>query len=153
MTSYAQFYTLLKQTNADKEALIADFTGGRTTSIRELSTGEYNALCASLRKSLSPTPAVTPSPSGRAGVGLPSGRAGEGQKADKMRKAIISYFYQMDYDNPVLEAKQWAEKMGARGVKRRFNDYDTQELFILLSKAQQALNDYKMSIRKHLKKD
>lgn len=149
MPNYAEFYTLLAQTNADKEALIADFTGGRTTSIRALSTREYNALCASLRKAINPTvqsaPAVTPSPSGRAGEGS--------DKADRMRKAIISCFYKMDYDNPVLEAKQWAEKMGARGVKRRFNDYDTQELFILLSKAQQALTDYKTSIRKHLKKD
>ena len=48
--NYKRFYTLLKAMPiyAEKEALVASASGGRTTSLRELSLDEYNALCASM---------------------------------------------------------------------------------------------------------
>lgn len=48
--NYSRFYTLLKAMPiyAEKEALVASASGGRTTSLRELSLDEYNALCASM---------------------------------------------------------------------------------------------------------
>lgn len=51
--NYARFYALLKQIAGDvdvvKETLIGEHTGGRTTSLREMSTLEYNAMCDALQ--------------------------------------------------------------------------------------------------------
>ncbi|RRD01974.1 hypothetical protein [Prevotella sp. OH937_COT-195] len=47
--NYARFYCLLKQLpGADKETLVEQYTNGRTTSLREMTVKEYNAMCMSL---------------------------------------------------------------------------------------------------------
>lgn len=50
--SYARFYALLKRMAGDREeikrTLVDRFTGGRTTSLREMRTGEYEAMCRAL---------------------------------------------------------------------------------------------------------
>ena len=49
--NYARFYTLLKKLpGADKEVLVSSFTDGRTTSLREMSVKEYEAMCISLEE-------------------------------------------------------------------------------------------------------
>lgn len=49
--NYARFYTLLKKLpGADKETLVSSFTNGRTMSLREMKTKEYDAMCASLEE-------------------------------------------------------------------------------------------------------
>lgn len=49
--NYARFYTLLKKLpGADKETLVSSFTDGRTTSLREMTSKEYAAMCASLEE-------------------------------------------------------------------------------------------------------
>ena len=49
--NYARFYCLLKQLpGAEKETLVSSFTDGRTTSLREMKTKEYDAMCASLEE-------------------------------------------------------------------------------------------------------
>lgn len=49
--NYARFYGLLKKLpGADKETLVSSFTNGRTMSLREMKTKEYDAMCASLEE-------------------------------------------------------------------------------------------------------
>ena len=49
--NYARFYCLLKQLpGAEKETLVSSFTDGRTTSLREMSVKEYEAMCISLEE-------------------------------------------------------------------------------------------------------
>lgn len=49
--NYARFYTLLKKLpGADKETLVYCSTSGRTTSLREMTAKEYDAMCASLEE-------------------------------------------------------------------------------------------------------
>lgn len=49
--NYARFYTLLKKLpGADKETLVSSFTNGRTMSLREMTSKEYAAMCASLEE-------------------------------------------------------------------------------------------------------
>ncbi len=53
--SYARFYTLLKRVhNADeaKVDLVSQFTHGRTTSLREMTPQEYDAMCNILEERL-----------------------------------------------------------------------------------------------------
>lgn len=49
--NYARFYALLKKLpGADKEQLVYQHSGGRTTSLRELSSFEYDVLCINMDK-------------------------------------------------------------------------------------------------------
>ena len=38
-----------------KESLVSSYTNGRTTSLREMSEAEYNAMCAALEQKVNPT--------------------------------------------------------------------------------------------------
>lgn len=54
--NYARFYLLLGRVSAtDKEELkrqlVRQYTGGRTTSLKEMTFAEYNALCNALEQS------------------------------------------------------------------------------------------------------
>ena len=49
--NYTRFYTLLKKLpGADKETLVYCSTIGRTTSLREMTSKEYNEMCASMEE-------------------------------------------------------------------------------------------------------
>lgn len=49
--NYARFYLLLKRMpGAEKEELVAQFTGGRTTHLREMVISEYNAMCREMER-------------------------------------------------------------------------------------------------------
>lgn len=136
--NYAEFYLRIRELGLEKEAVVSDFTDGRTESLRELSQKELTALCASLRKTAQGTNVYVPK---------------DNPKGDRLRKAIISIFHQMRYDEPAVAAKAWAEKMGAYGgeknVKKPFNHYSNQELMNLLMKAENALADFRSSVRKN----
>ena len=48
--NYKRFYALLKQNpDADKDELVMSFTDERTTSLREMTDEEFNALCDALQ--------------------------------------------------------------------------------------------------------
>lgn len=48
--NYAALYALLKQMpGVDKESLVLQWTGGRTSSLREMTTLEYNTMIRELR--------------------------------------------------------------------------------------------------------
>lgn len=45
--NYARFYALLKQLpGADKETLVEQYTGGRTTHLRQMTIKEYELMCS-----------------------------------------------------------------------------------------------------------
>ena len=45
--NYARFYALLKQLpGADKEVLVEQYTGGRTTHLRQMTIKEYELMCS-----------------------------------------------------------------------------------------------------------
>ncbi len=49
--NYARFYTLLKLLpSADKESLVAQYTDGRTTSLRETTPQEYDLMCRDMER-------------------------------------------------------------------------------------------------------
>ena len=49
--NYARFYTLLKLLpGADKETLVAQYTDGRTTSLRETTPQEYDLMCRDMER-------------------------------------------------------------------------------------------------------
>ena len=54
--NYRRFYAVFNKLDAggdresSKETLVSSFTGGRTTSLKEMTADEYNALCASLEE-------------------------------------------------------------------------------------------------------
>lgn len=51
MDNYARFYTLLRKLpGADKETLVYQFTKGRTSSLREMSDGEYRMMCNEMER-------------------------------------------------------------------------------------------------------
>lgn len=55
-TNYARFYALVKRLAGDreqiKETLVARFTRGRTCSLREMTSPEYEAMCSALEAEL-----------------------------------------------------------------------------------------------------
>jgi hypothetical protein len=100
-----------------KERLCCDYSIGRTQSLRELTQLEYNALEKWLETNApgNVKPAIN-------------------QQHDKQRKAIIAIFRSMG--KTVDDAKAWAESNGCDGVKKRFNEYNGQELYKLIRAAE-----------------
>jgi hypothetical protein len=48
----------------------------------------------------------------------------------------------------VADAIAWAEKQGVKGVKKKFNDYTTGELYVLIGIAEKVLSDWEKGVRK-----
>lgn len=53
---YSQFFAVLKKLDLPKEEVIADFTEGRTESLKELSDGEFGEMMRRLGKYNTPPP-------------------------------------------------------------------------------------------------
>lgn len=133
MNQYARFYasynTSVKCGNtASKEEVVFEFTGGRTTSLRELSEAELKDLIDQLNQKSA----------FRQAQGTKNYSKDEIAR-NTMRRAIIAQFHCAGRDG-VRAAKAWAEKQGATvdnvNIKRRFNDYTQQELISLIKKAE-----------------
>ena len=133
MNLYARFYasynTSVKCGNsASKEEVVFEFTGGRTTSLRQLSEAELNDLIDQLNQKS----AI------RHAQGTKKYSKDETAR-NTMRRAIIAQFHCAGRDG-VRAAKAWAEKQGATiehvNIKRRFNDYTQPELISLIKKAE-----------------
>ena len=51
ITNYARFYALLKKLpGADKETLVWQFTGGRTTHLHLMAADEYRSMCNEMER-------------------------------------------------------------------------------------------------------
>lgn len=118
--------------SSTRDEVVAEFTDGRTQSIKYLSDYELQELCRRLNT--------------LSGAGYSP--TAENQKADKMRKSIIAIFYSMN--KTAEQAKAWAEKQGIDGIKKPFNAYKTQELWRLIRIAEKIKQDHDNVLRKTL---
>ena len=142
MNQYSSFFSALKKLpGLSKEEAVYDFTQGRTRSLRKLSHWEVQELTRRLQ-SLTPQPPLRP----ERGSTAPTG--GGADKADKMRKAIIAIFRKRGLT--VHDAISWAEKQGVYGVKKRFNSYTTQELYVLIGIAEKVQDSFAKSVRRQI---
>ena len=129
---YSQVFVLLVQINKSgieltKEEAVSTFTNGRTGSLTELSDFELTDFKKSLQLM----------------VTQPDRKD---DKLDNTRKAIISQF--KGIGKTTADAIAWAEKYGVFGNKRRFNDYNGQELYQLLQNAKKMKADTIRSVTK-----
>lgn len=132
---YKPFFAALKKApGLTKEEAVYEFTNGAHTSLRRLTTWEVQELTRRLQT-------LIPGPSASGKRDFPGG-----EKADKMRKAIIAIFYSMQ--RTAADAKAWAENQGVRGVRKKFNDYSTGELYTLISIAEKIKQDWEKGLRK-----
>jgi hypothetical protein len=131
-----QVYALLRKAGLteQKDALIYSYSGGTTTSTTEMK--EYQAI--DLVKYL------------RAEVAKIEG---EKEKANKMRRLIISVWYKIEdakieeqKKRAVEHCKDWVLKM----FKRDLNAFSAQELFRIKMAAENVLRDEAKAIRKAL---
>lgn len=134
---YARFFAAFKNSQLKgnpftKEEVVSNFTNGRTGSLKDLSHFELNELSRSLSL-LAPEKQPT--------------RPAD-DKADKMRKAIIAIFKSVG--KTTTDAITWAEKQGVRGQKKKFNDYSTGDLFVLIGICEKVRADKLKNIRKEL---
>ena len=137
MNRYTPFFAAIatatkRGLTKSRDEVVAEFTEGRTSSVKDLSDYELQELCRRLN-ALSGS-SYTPT-------------AGN-QKADKMRKSIIAIFYSMN--KTAAQAKAWAEKQGIDGIKKPFNAYKTQELWRLIRIAEMIKQDHDKVLRKTL---
>lgn len=133
---YARVFALLKQVNANGlnltyQEAVSTLTNGRTASLSDLSAYEVQELERSLQAIAGTQHNV---------VVMSEYDAELEKEKDKMRKAIISAFKSIGRD--VQDAKNWAEKYGVNGVKRKFNDYTKPELFLLIRNANKVKADF-----------
>lgn len=136
--NYSRFFSLIKQINntgvaLTKEEVIQDFTNGKTNSLKALKHFELQELERRLMERLNNTK---------------TDNDFKNDPRDAQRKAIISQFKSIGRN--AADAIAWAEKYGINGKKKRFNDYDAQELFILTKNAENVKNDYTLSVNKKL---
>lgn len=138
MNRYTTFFAALKKLpGLTKEEAVYDFTGGAHKSLRLLTEWELQELTRRMQQL-----------SGNVKKEFVDNKVADNPKADKMRKAIIAIFYSMN--QTANDAKEWAEKQGVKGVKRKFNDYTTGELYTLILIAEKAKRDWDKAIRKRL---
>lgn len=125
--NYARLFAIIARVNKSggnitHKQLVYNFTGGRTESLKDLSFAEFQELERQLMK-LSP---VKYEP--------------KHDPLDASRKAVIAQFRSIG--RTAGDAIAWAEKYGAKGIKRRFNDYTGQELYILIKNAERVKSDF-----------
>lgn len=135
MSKFAQFFAIYKEAQqaglkSTYKEVVLDFTEGRTDSLSSLPEWELDALKLNLKKlavsNLKHKPREYYSMVDRT--------------RDKMRKAIISQFKSIGATTK--QAIAWAEKYGVFGNKRKFNEYDEQELWQLIRNAEQVKEDH-----------
>ena len=134
--SYKAFYAAYNATKRQgnplsKDEVIEQYTDGRTNSLRALTAEELSGLVRSLNQL------------------LPDGKTMEQDKTQRMRRAILSIWHKMRRSVPDCIA--WAEKQGVKGNKKRFNDYTTQELFVLIQISEKMLSEYNNAMRQAVK--
>jgi len=132
---YSNIYAIISQINDSgcaitKEELVSNFTNRRTTHLSDLTYTELHDFEISLSR-LSPRTNQYANP-----------------ELDNCRKAIIAQFKSIGRTTEAAIA--WAEKYGVNGIKRRFNDYTGQELYILIKNAEKVKMDFIKSANKKL---
>lgn len=136
---YAKVFAIIKQlneagANITREELLFDFTEGNSTSLKALNDWQL----AEFERRLS---AMSPKT-------VTNASKYKNDPLDKARKAIIAQFKSIGSTAEVAIA--WAEKYGTKGVKKRFNEYDGQELWWLIRVSEKVKHDFIKSINNKL---
>jgi len=136
--SFAPFFTILNKLKKagytlTKEELISNWTSGRTESIRSLSDFEHDQLIKHMNKKL-------------VELGVSNKPSESYQKANKMRRKIISQFHIMKYEDATKAAENWAKKKGY--LKKDLNSYTLAELPELVWQAEKACESFLSNIHK-----
>lgn len=128
MSNYSQYFAIQKKLNdkgydVDRSSLIWDFTQGKKTSLKDLSSVEYREFISYLNRILSST----------------------NIKADKMRKKIISYFHKMGYQEEDMtinmdRVNNWCCRYGY--LHKRLNDYTENELPKLITQVESVYTSF-----------
>ncbi len=119
-----------------KANLVEGLTKGRTDKSSELNNVEANELIRYLRSQLPPMR-----------------HDGQKVKADKMRKKIISYAWQMNWVLDTMPVKVNMDRVNAWAIKygylhKALNEYTYQELPKLVSQFENLYNSYLSGLQK-----
>jgi len=120
-------YTLLGKYDLreEKENIVSAFSGGRTSSVRELKMNEASALIAHLKS----MDAID-------------------KRCDKMRNKILSYAHEMDWTIKgkvdMARINNWCLKFGH--LHKRLDDYKYEELPTLVSQFEEVYKGYLKSV-------
>lgn len=136
--SYKKVFAIISAINkaggsVNHRQLVSDFTEKRTESLADLSDEEFSLFESNL---------VSMAP------GQDKKKDYSSDPLDTTRKAIISQFKSIGGD--AADAKEWCEKYGVNGVKKPFNDYTGQELYVLLQNAKKVKQHRILQINKKL---
>lgn len=124
----------------DRQALIYSFSEGMTTSTKELKEHAAIDLIRHLQKQV-----------GQQEQEQQQKQGSERDKADSMRKGIISVWYKIENastpderKNAVQKCKAWVEKH----FKGELNSFETQKLYQIRDAADKVLKDQAKAIRR-----
>lgn len=126
---YAAVFAMVKQINSSGgsityKELLRNFTNGETEHLNDLSDNQLQEFERNLRRTIKTTTSADY----------------ENDPLDRSRKAIISQFRSIG--RKPADAIAWAEKYGVKGIKKEFNQYDGQELYLLLQNAKKLKSDF-----------
>lgn len=125
--NYARIFAIISRINKSGGNMthmqaVKDFTNGRTESLKDLSFAEVQEMERSLQKL------------------FPNKYEAKHDPLDSSRKAVIAQFRSIG--RTAGDAIAWAEKYGVMGIKKRFNDYTGQELYLLTKNAEKVKSDF-----------
>lgn len=139
---YAKVFAIVSQINkaggvVTYQELVWNFTenraSGRTTSLSDLNQWELQEFERSL---------AAAAPNNLAANDYAS------DPLDRARKAVIAIFKSVG--RSTQDAIAWAEKYGVKGKKKKFNDYNGQELWMLIQNAEKMKSSFILSVNKKL---
>lgn len=126
-------HKLLTATNlmSQKEVLVSSHTGGRTSSSAEMDNYEAQSLISTLKNIDT-----------RSNIEHQNMKISDAQYErnlrEKRRRTLIAMSYSINEN--VDFVKQWCEKYGVNDVKKKFNDYNSVQLRMLIEKFKKVTN-------------
>lgn len=140
MRNYKQLFAICKKYGFDYKDKVAEFTHGKTDSLKQLSDAEFNALVLSLHKLTTPT-LRHPSKGGELT------RAGElgfvPKPGDAMRKKIIALAKNMQWHHRgsiMQQINHWCLHYGK--YKIALNQHSPSQLAYLLTQFEEVYKSY-----------
>ena len=128
MSNYSKYFVLERQLNnagytIEREDAIAQLTGGRKTSMQNLTGREYQALIAMMKKAVSSL---------------------EDPSLNRMRRKIIALFRKMGYEKrgkaDMRAIYSWVKKYST--CHKGLNDHSVPEMVTLVSQVKRVYDSY-----------
>lgn len=134
MRNYKQLFAICKKYGFDYKDKVAEFTNGKTDSLKQLTDAEFNALVLRLHKLTTPT-LGHPTTSGKLGF-VP-------KPGDTMRKKIIALAKNMQWHhsgNIMQQINHWCLHYGK--YKIALNQHSPSQLAYLLTQFEEVYKSY-----------